>query len=69
MILTSHQQPKPTQEFKTFLKAKIGLNEDDLQLGIKQADAEQAPLAIILWSFGIITLEQYEEILDWQNIH
>tara|TARA_B100000700_G_C14878748_1_gene777000 strand:- start:152 stop:364 length:213 start_codon:yes stop_codon:yes gene_type:complete len=53
----------------TFLKQKINLNDSEIKLGLRQAEIEQAPLPIVLWSFGLITLEQYEKILKWQNDH
>ena len=49
-----------------FLRQKIGLSENALNLGIRQAELEQAPLPIILWSFGLLNLSQYQEVLDWQ---
>ena len=32
-----------------------------------QAELEQAPLPIVLWSFGLLSLNQLEEVFDWQN--
>ncbi len=44
----------------------MDLSENEINLGIRQSELEQAPLPIILWSFGIISLEQYQQILDWE---
>ncbi len=67
MIVTSHSQPEHSLKFQNFLEQKIGLTENALNLGIRQAQLEQAPLAIVLWSFGLLTLEQYQQVLDWQD--
>ena len=56
-----------TDLFKSFLHEKIGLSEKAIKLGIKQSKNENAPLAIVLWSFGLINLRQYEDIIEWQN--
>ena len=31
------------------------------------AELEQAPLPIVLWSFGLLNLLQYQEVLEWQR--
>ena len=67
MINTSHPKPIPSKELLAYLKQKIGLSTSSLKLGIRQSELEQAPLPIVLWSFGLINLEQYQQILDWQN--
>jgi hypothetical protein len=36
-------------------------------MGIRQSEVEQAPLAVVLWRFGLISLEQFEQVLDWQD--
>ena len=69
MINTSHKQEKTSEELLDFLRLKIGLSNKALNLGIRQAQLEQAPLAIVLWSFGLLTLDQYQKVLDWQNDH
>ena len=38
-----------------------------LNLGLRQAELEQAPLPIVLWSFGLLSLEQLQQVLDWQD--
>ena len=41
--------------------------ENVLVLG--QAELEQAPLPVVLWSFGLLNLTQYQDVLDWQLQH
>ena len=67
MIFTTHPQKFQDTELIIFLKQKIGLSEKAIQLGLRQSEFEQAPLAIVLWSFGLVTLDQYQEILNWEN--
>ena len=38
-----------------------------LDLGLKQASLEQAPLPAVLWRFGLISLEQLDQVLAWQD--
>jgi hypothetical protein len=38
-----------------------------MALGLRQAQLEQAPLAVVLWRFGLISLEQFDQLLLWQD--
>ena len=69
MISSSHDQAEAPPLLLKFLKVKIGLGENAIALGIRQSKIEQAPLPIILWSFGLIDLHQYQEVLDWEKSH
>lgn len=48
-----------------YLREKLGLSDNALALGQRQAELEQAPLPVVLWSFGLLSLPQYQEVLDW----
>ena len=69
IIYTSHPQPEPDNDLCSYLSEKLGLTKNAIELGIKQSKKENAPLPIVLLSFGLINLEQYQEILNWQNNH
>ena len=69
MIHSSREQKKISPKLLKYLEQRVGLSISEINLGLKQADIEQAPLPIILWSFGLLTLEQYQQVLDWQNIN
>ena len=44
-----------------FLKDKIGLNESSIKLGLKLAIYNNTPLPILLWNYGILTIEELDE--------
>ena len=67
MVLCSHRQPPPSDSLLQFLQRRLGLSPSALELGQRQAELEQAPLPIVLWSFGLLSLNQLEEVFDWQN--
>ena len=69
MINTSHPQPEASQELIDFLQQRLSLSDQAIKLGLRQAKQEQAPLPIVLWSFGLLSLSQYESVLDWQSDH
>lgn len=67
MVLSSGSPPPPPQALLRYLRSQLGLSESALALGIRQAQLEQAPLAVVLWRFGLINLQQFELLLQWQD--
>jgi hypothetical protein len=67
MVISSSPQPPPPAGLILFLRNQLGLSDSALELGIRQSHLEQAPLAVVLWRFGLISLEQYIQLLDWQD--
>ena len=67
MVMSSQQQPPATDALLQFLQRRLGLSPSALELGQRQAELEQAPLPIVLWSFGLLSLQQLEDVFDWQS--
>ena len=67
MVMSSQRQPPATDALLQFLQRRLGLSPSALELGQRQAVLEQAPLPIVLWSFGLLSLQQLEDVFDWQN--
>jgi hypothetical protein len=67
MVISSSPQSPPAQALLRFLRHQLGLSESALSMGIRQSEVEQAPLPVVLWRFGLISLEQLEQVLDWQD--
>jgi hypothetical protein len=67
MVISTSPQPVPPSALVGYLRRELGLSENALELGVKQAQLEQAPLPVILWRFGLISLEQLDQVLAWQD--
>ena len=67
MVNATTLQPTPPEALLRFLRLQLGLSESALALGLRQADLEQAPLPVVLWRFGLISLEQFDQVLSWQD--
>ena len=67
MVISSQPQPAPSAELIDFLQQRLGLSGSALTLGLRQAELEQAPLPIVLWSFGLLSLDQLQKVFDWQD--
>ena len=44
----------------SFLIEKIGLEESTIELGLKLSFKNNTPLPILLWSYGILTIEELD---------
>ena len=55
MVMSSQRQPPATDALLQFLQRRLGLSPSALELGQRQAELEQAPLPIVLWSFGLLS--------------
>jgi hypothetical protein len=67
MVISNSRQPPPSAELLAFLRHQLGLSEGALDLGLRQASLEQAPFPTVLWRYGLISLEQLERVLTWQD--
>jgi hypothetical protein len=69
MVISNCRQPPPSAELLAFLRHQIGLSEAAVELGLRQSALEQAPLPAVLWRYGLITMEQLDRVLTWQDTH
>lgn len=67
MVHATTPQPPPSAALLRLLRHQLGLSESAVALGVRQADLEQAPLPVVLWRFGLISLEQFDQLLSWQE--
>ena len=65
MIITNQNESLPSKDFTLFLRKEFSLSESAINLAIKQSQSEAAPISIILLRLGLISLIQYEVLLDW----
>ena len=66
MVISTSSQPPPSAALLRLLRHQFGLSESALALGLRQSQQEQAPLPVVLWRFGLISLEQFDALLSWQ---
>ena len=48
-----------------FLKNEIGLELSSIELGIKLSIRENTPLPILLWSYGMLTIEELDKLYSF----
>jgi len=67
MIDSSNSINPPSDELCAFIIDTLGISESALALGVKRCAFENAPLPIVMWSYGLITIYQLKIILTWLN--
>ena len=67
MINSSKPIYPPTDELCDFIIDKLGISQSALDLGIKRSCLENSPLPIVMWSYGLINIDQLNLILSWQK--
>ena len=48
-----------------FLADEIGLDESSIQLGLKLSIKNNTPLPILLWSYGMLTIEELDKLYSF----
>jgi hypothetical protein len=48
-----------------FLQEDLAISTDSLAVELRHRDQDPGSLTMTLWQYGLITLEQLEQIYDW----
>ena len=54
-----------SREMIIFLLNVLGLDESTIELGIKLSLKNNTPLPILLWSYGMLTLEELDKLYSF----
>ena len=54
-----------SREMIIYLLNVVGLDESSIELGIKLSLKNNTPLPILLWSYGILTIEELDKLYSF----
>ena len=54
-----------SREMIIYLFDVIGLDESSIELGIKLSKKNNTPLPILLWSYGMLTIEELDKLYSF----
>ena len=54
-----------SREMVIYLLNVIGLDESTIELGIKLSIKNNTPLPILLWSYGMLTIEELDKLYSF----
>ncbi|WP_299407132.1 DUF2949 domain-containing protein [Acaryochloris sp. IP29b_bin.148] len=57
--------PQRSQKLIEFLTQDLGISTASIDIALKSCHQQQGPLPVILWQYGLITLEQLNEVFHW----
>jgi Protein of unknown function (DUF2949) len=50
-----------------FLQEDLAISSSSMSIALKQVDRNPGPLPMILWQYGLVTIEQLDRIYDWME--
>ena len=53
------------KEMIIFLINEIGLEESSIELGLKLSIKNKTPIPILLWSYGMLTIEELDKLYSF----
>ncbi len=54
-----------SREMIIYLYNELGLEESSIELGIKLSRKNNTPLPILLWSYGMLTIEELDKLYSF----
>jgi Protein of unknown function (DUF2949) len=57
--------PTTFSRFIRFLQEELALSTGSIKIAMRHLEQDPGPLPMILWQYGLVTLEQLDRIYDW----
>ncbi|MGB3615083.1 MAG: DUF2949 domain-containing protein [Elainellaceae cyanobacterium] len=57
--------PTTYSKLITFLQEELSISSSSISIALRHSEQDPGPLPMILWQYGLITLEQLDRIFDW----
>ena len=54
-----------SKDMINYLFNEVGLDESSIELGIKLSIKNNTPLPILLWSYGMLTIEELDKLYSF----
>lgn len=55
----------PAHPLINFLESDLALPTESIEMGLRQTGTAINLLPIVLWQYGLVTMEQLNQIFDW----
>ncbi|AKG24214.1 DUF2949 domain-containing protein [Calothrix sp. 336/3] len=57
--------PSSYSRLINFLQEEMAISTASIAVALRHSQQDPGPLPMILWQYGLITLDQLEQIYDW----
>ena len=51
-----------------FLTEDLSLSTASMNMALKQIESNPGPLPMVLWQYGLVTIDQLNQIYDWLDL-
>lgn len=58
-------KPAIYEKFVKFLTEELALSNDSIAIVKRAVEENPAPIPMVLWQYGLVTLEELDRIYDW----
>lgn len=55
----------PSRSLLHFLQEELSLSTASIAIAERSAEQDRGPLPVVLWKYGLITLDELNRIYDW----
>lgn len=52
-------------EFVNFLQDELAISSSAIAVALRRSQGLDDPLPMLLWQYGLVSLEQLQQIFDW----
>ncbi len=59
--------PANYSRFIKFLQEDLAISASSLSIALRHREQDPGPLPMILWKYGLITIDQLDRIFDWME--
>jgi len=59
--------PTTYSQLIQFLQDDLAISSSSIAIALKHSEQDPGPLPMILWKYGLITIEQLDRIFDWME--
>ncbi len=56
---------KSKTQLVNFLQEELAIPPASISLALRYWEQDPGPLSIILWQYGLVSIEELEQIFDW----
>ena len=57
--------PTTSSQLIRFLEEDLAISTSSIAIALRHLENDPGPLPMILWQYGLVTIEQLEQIFDW----
>jgi Protein of unknown function (DUF2949) len=57
----------PVTKLIRFLQDDLAISASSMAIVLKQVEHNPGPLPMLLWQYGLVTIEQLDRIYDWME--